>query len=98
MLKILKLTQSYLKRFSSWGIYVLEFEHQSFGSAGKALPLDKLALDSLMTHSRSLENRQMQMKTKISKTWVEVLSTEKLVSRGGPKFHLRLPMNLIDWL
>ena len=57
MLKILKLSQSYLKSFSSWGIDVLEFEHQSFGSAGKALPLDKLALDSLMTHSRSLENR-----------------------------------------
>ena len=69
MLKILKLSQSYLKSFSSWGIDVLEFEHQSFGSAGKALPLDKLALDSLRTHNRSLENRQMQMKTKIFKAY-----------------------------
>ena len=47
-------------------IDVLKSEHLSFGSAGKALPLDKLQLDSLMTHK--LENRQTQLKTKISKT------------------------------
>ena len=49
-------------------IDVLKSEHLSFGSSGKALPLDKLTLDSLRIHNRSLENRLTQMKTEISKT------------------------------
>ena len=40
---------SSLKKFSSWESICL-FEHQSFGSSAKALPLDKLTLDSLMTN------------------------------------------------
>ena len=97
MLKKLKLSQSYLKSFSSWGIDVLEFEHQSFGSAGKALPLDKLALDSLMTHNRSLENRQMQMKTKIFKTYPS--RPKSWYQEVDQSFiFVCLFMNLIDWL